>query len=258
MRRADRLFEIIQILRGKHGIITAQDLAEELEVSVRTVYRDIATLQSQKIPIEGEAGVGYILREGYDLPPLMFNIEELEALQLGARIVESWGDPVLAKAAGHVLSKTAAVLPASLKKHLNSYVVAAPFHRQKVPMDVDLAKIRQWIREKRRIEFSYTTESGAPSQRVIWPLTLAFYGPVWNIVGWCELREDFRAFRPDRMGEVTFHEIHYPDQTGKRLIDYAKLMEERCAAYEVAEKGADQPVPIRDTAERVYYPKLAS
>ncbi|WP_420547194.1 helix-turn-helix transcriptional regulator [Curvivirga sp.] len=252
MRRADRLFEIIQILRSKNNVITAQDLAEELEISVRTVYRDIATLQGQKIPIEGEAGVGYILREGYDLPPLMFNIEELEALQLGARIVETWGDPTIAKAATNVLSKTSAVLPAELKKHLNNYVVAAPYTSRPVPIDVDLAKIRQWIREKRRLEFSYSTEEGKPSTRVIWPLSLAFYGPVWNIVGWCELRESFRAFRPDRMSEVVFHEIHYPDQPGRRLSDYAKLMKEECAHKIETSDATEQG------GEIIFYPKLAS
>ena len=259
MRRADRLFEIIQILRGKTSVTTAQHLAEELEVSVRTVYRDISTLQSQRIPIEGEAGLGYLLRDGYDLPPLMFTVEELEALQLGARIVESWGDPVIAKAAKNVLAKTSAVLPSDLKKHLNNYVVAAPFRSSSVPVDVDLAKIRQWIREKRRMEFSYSTESGKTSKRMVWPLSLAFYGPVWNIVAWCELRDDFRAFRPDRMKEVEFHDIHYPDQPGRRLVDYAKMMKERCeiedAVRRVSEEDNKQS-PSGD--EIIYYPKLAS
>lgn len=224
MRRADRLFEIIQILRRRRAITTAQQLAEELEVSVRTVYRDIAALQAQRVPVEGEAGIGYIFREGFDLPPLMFNEVEIEALVLGARITETWADQELARAARNVLAKVAAVLPPHMRPQIMSMGLAAPPSASQVPVEVDLAQVRRWIREKRKLYLSYRDEKGDASERVIWPLTLAFYGPVWNIVGWCELRQDFRAFRPDRMAVVNFMEDHYPDQPGRRLIDYLRQM----------------------------------
>lgn len=224
MRRADRLFEIIQILRRRRSITTAQQLADELEVSVRTVYRDIAALQAQRVPIEGEAGIGYVFREGFDLPPLMFNEEEIEALVLGVRITETWADPELAHAASNVLAKVAAVLPPHLKPQIMSMGLAAPPSASQVPVDIDLAKVRRWIRQKRKLFLDYRDEKGEMSERIIWPLTLAFFGPVWNIVGWCELRNDFRAFRPDRMADVDFLAEHYPDQPGRRLIDYLKQM----------------------------------
>ena len=222
MRRADRLFEIIQILRRRRAVTTAQDLAEELEVSVRTVYRDIVALQAQRVPIEGEAGIGYVLRQGYDLPPLMFTQDEIEALLLGTRITQTWGDPELAKAAKNVIAKIGAVLPDKLRPSIMSQSIAAPSSGSQVPVDLDLARVRQWIREKRKVHFDYQTAEGKASERTIWPLTLAFFGPVWNILGWCELREDFRAFRPDRMVSVTFLEDMYPDQPGRRLIDFLK------------------------------------
>ncbi|WP_259779810.1 helix-turn-helix transcriptional regulator [Aestuariispira ectoiniformans] len=224
MRRADRLFEIIQILRRRRSITTAQQLAEELEVSVRTVYRDIAALQAQRVPIEGEAGVGYVFREGFDLPPLMFNEEEIESLVLGARITETWADPELARAARDVLAKVAAVLPPHLRPQIMSMGLAAPTSASQVPVDVDLARVRRCIREKKKIALSYCDEKGDPSERIIWPLTLAFFGPVWNIIGWCELRNDFRAFRPDRMIKAEFLDAYFPDQPGRRLVDYLKRM----------------------------------
>ena len=222
MRRADRLFEIIQILRRRRAVTTAQDLAEELEVSVRTVYRDIVALQAQRVPIEGEAGIGYVLRQGYDLPPLMFTQDEIEALVLGTRIIQSWADPELAHAAKNVVAKIGAVLPANLKPSIMSQSVAAPPSGSQIPVDLDLAKVRKWVREKRKFRFAYENADGKASSRVIWPLTLLFYGPVWNILGWCELRNDFRAFRPDRMIQVEFLEDMYSDQPGRRLMDYIK------------------------------------
>ena len=192
MRRADRLFQIIQILRRRAAVTRASDLAEELEVSVRTVYRDVADLIGSGVPIEGEAGVGYLLRDGYDLPPLMFTVDEIEALALGASIVASWSDPELARAAEDVRAKIGSVLP-----------------------------------ERRKIRLDYADEAGDRSERIVRPLALAFYGPVWVMVAWCELRNDFRNFRLDRMAEAEILETRFAPEPGKRLADFVAIMK-RC------------------------------
>jgi len=226
MRRADRLFEIIQIFRRRgsknQGPVTARYLAEELEVTERTVYRDIAALQSRRVPIEGEAGVGYMLRDGFDLPPLMFSEDELEALLLGARIVETHGDPALSKAAGNLLAKIEAVVPEALKAVLTTQALAAPASPYKSSMTIDMAVVRQSIRAKTKLKLDYRDEKGAASERTIWPLALLYWGTVWTILGWCELRKDFRAFRPDRIEALEETGDAYPDKPGYRLIDYLK------------------------------------
>ena len=230
MRRADRLFQIIQILRRSNGgVVTAHDLAEELEVSKRTIYRYMVDLQSQRVPIEGEAGLGYMLRSGYELPPLMFNEEELEALILGARITQSWGDEGLSKAAEDVLNKIETVLPERMKSIINDNYIFAPSSSWQVEVDVDLAQVRRSIRNRRKVSFDYKNQLNDSSNRIIWPLAMIFYGQVWNILGWCELRKDFRAFRPDRMEKILFLEETYPVEKGKRLIDYVEIEKKRWA-----------------------------
>ena len=234
MRRADRLFQIIQILRRANGaVVTAQDLAEELEVSKRTIYRDMADLQAQRVPIDGEAGLGFMLRGGYELPPLMFNEEELEALVLGARITQSWGDKGLAKAAEDVLCKIENVLPERMKSIISGNYIFAPSSSWQIEVDIDLAKLRRCIRGRQKIAFDYKNGIGDASHRVIWPLAMVFFGQVWNILGWCELRNDFRAFRPDRMQGLHFMEEDYPNEKGRRLIDYIEIEKKRNRA----EKG---------------------
>ena len=220
MRRADRLFQIIQILRRRSRVTTAQYLAQELEVSVRTVYRDVCDLVSSGVPVEGEAGIGYILRQGYDLPPLMFNTEEIEALVLGAQIVKAWADPELARAAVDALAKVEAALPDSRKRIIVETALSAPSDHWQAPIYVDLAALRRAIRERRRVRLEYSDESGASTQRVIRPLALAFYGPVWVIVAWCELRNDFRRFRADRMAEAEPLKDAFQPEPGKRIEDF--------------------------------------
>lgn len=227
MRRADRLFQIIQILRRRKGrLTTARDLAEELEVSQRTVYRDMADLQAQRVPIEGEAGLGYMLRGGFELPPLMFTEDEIEALVMGVSVARSWGDEGLSRAAADVLNKVESVLPDRLRQLVLSQSIVAPTSASQIPVAIDLAKVRHAIRNKTKIRFDYRDEAGRASSRTIWPLTLAFFGPVWNVLGWCEMRDDFRAFRPDRMREVDFLDDAFSDQPGRRLVDYVARMEE--------------------------------
>lgn len=220
MRRADRLFQIIQILRRRRGVVTARALADELEVSLRTVYRDVAELIGQRVPIEGAAGVGYLLREGFDLPPLMFTADELDALLLGTRIVESWADPELGRAAADVLAKIAAVVPASRRAQIESLSMVAPPSGRRPEIAIDMAALRRCVREERKLRIDYLDLKGAGTVRTLRPMALAFFPPVWLLVAWCELREGFRAFRVDRIAAVEFLTERYPQEPGRRLVDY--------------------------------------
>lgn len=227
MRRADRLFQIVQILR-RGRTVTAQQLAEELEVSERTVYRDMADLIGSGVPVEGEAGVGYLLRDGYDLPPLMFTIDELEALVLGARIVQGWADPDLGRAAADVIAKVAAVVPPEVRGMIDSSALLAPEYHARVPYEVDMTALRRAVRERRKMRFAYTNEAGNPTARTVRPLAISFFGPVWVLTAWCELRNDFRNFRLDRMTETAFLDDVFRPEPGTRFTDYMKRERARC------------------------------
>lgn len=225
MRRADRLFEIIQWLRSRR-ITTAQWLAEKLEVSERTVYRDIRDLMTSGVPIEGEAGIGYALRKGFDLPPLMFNPEELAALNLGAQIVRSWADPQLAAAAERVLSKIEVALPDELKDKIENTGMYSPMVRLNPEVAGTLGTLRMAIDQQAKIHFDYRREDGESSQRTVWPLGLFFWGTVWTLGAWCELRNSFRNFRLDRMRTVQQSDDHYPSMEGRTLNDLLKACNE--------------------------------
>jgi predicted DNA-binding transcriptional regulator YafY len=223
MRRSDRLFDIIQRLRTARGPTTAAALAEELEVTVRTVYRDVATLQARRVPIEGAPGIGYMLRRGFDLPPLMFTIEEIEAIAVGARLVSRTGDPGLQDAAESVLSKVTVVLPERLRAQL----AAAPFFVSAsgapVAERVDLAEVRQAIRDERKLWIAYADEHGARSERVIWPIAVAYYVQATLVGAWCELRRDYRHFRADRITAMTVLEERYPSDNGRLMAEWLAL-----------------------------------
>lgn len=199
MRRADRLFQIVQHLRGGR-LTTAAQLADRLEVSERTIYRDIADLIGSGVPIDGEAGVGYIMREGFDLPPLMFTRDEIVALTAGARLIRAWGGVSMAAAAEEALVKIRAVLPEDARTRADSVQV----HAFRMP-ELDQAtrarldELEAAIETRSRLDLRYRTEDGTQSTRVIRPLGLWFWGKVWTLVAWCELREDFRMFRADRI-----------------------------------------------------------
>lgn len=218
-RRADRLFDIIQILRGR-GLIRARDLAEELEVSERTIYRDIADLMASGVPIEGEAGLGYLLRDGYDLPPLMFTEDELEALVLGARMVQSWTDPDLAKIAATALSKIDAVLPEHLHRFRENSLMLAPKRKIWGDIAVIMRDLRSAVRNRNKVSITYTDADGNATDRTVRPLGLSMYGPEWHLAGWCELRNDFRTFRLDRLSRHAILDDVFRDEPGKRLKDY--------------------------------------
>jgi predicted DNA-binding transcriptional regulator YafY len=200
MSRAARLLALIQALRRRRRPVTAAVLADELGVSERTVYRDIATLEAEGAPIAGEAGIGYVLKPGFMLPPLMFADEEIEALVLGLRFVVERGDRELAKAAQDARAKIAAVLPEELRERLDDAGLLAGPARPSAARDVDMAEIRRSIRGERKLRIRYRDGSERETERVIWPLALAFFEEVRVVVAWCELRGGFRHFRADRIG----------------------------------------------------------
>lgn len=218
MRRADRLFDIIQLLR-RNKLVRARDLAETLEVSERTIYRDIAALIASGVPVEGEAGVGYILRGDFDLPPLMFDREEIEALVLGARIVTAWTDPELARAAGRALGKIEAALPEDLRRAMADVAVDAPEGHWTLPVGIDIADVRRAIHGRRKIAITYEALDGAMSERVVRPLLLSFFGVIWNLTTWCETRRDFRTFRLDRVRAHTLLDETFAPEPGRMLAD---------------------------------------
>lgn len=226
MRRADRLFDIIQFLRRKK-MCTARDLAERLEVSERTIYRDISDLIGSGVPIRGEAGVGYILGGGFDMPPLMFTQTELEAMVLGARIVETWADAELGDAARNALTKIEAVVPESLRRQMETTPLVAPPDHFQYPLTIDPGQLRRAVTARRKVKMVYLDLKDEPSVRQVRPLALSFYGPIWLLTAWCELRDDFRNFRLDRMSSIDVREETFRQEPGKTINDYLKQERER-------------------------------
>lgn len=223
MRRADRLFQIVQILRNRR-LVTAKALAERLEVSERTIYRDIQVLSLSGIPIEGEAGVGYALRHGLDIPPIMFSTAELEALVVGARMVKTWGGTELGRSAQSVLDKVAAVVPAELRDRLDRSKLFALRFSRRDDLDVTMDICREALDAKRVLQIDYRRGDGEFSQRRIRPLGLYFWGNVWSLVGWCELRGDFRNFRLDRIERARVLKETFSEDPGQTLQDFIRQM----------------------------------
>lgn len=225
MRRADRLFRIVQHLRGGR-LVTAQTLAERQEVSTRTIYRDIADLQSSGVPIDGEAGVGYVMAEGYDLPPLMFTRSEITALVAGARLIRAFGGADMARGAEEALVKINAVLPDSERARANRVQVHAIGWRISDELRARIDRLEATVDRAVRLTFDYTDQHGAATRRCVRPLGLWFWGASWTLVGWCELRNDFRMFRLDRMAALEDGGAFKPER-GKRLQDFYRMMENR-------------------------------
>lgn len=223
MSRAERLLDLIQALRRHRRPVSGQLLADELGVSLRTLYRDIATLQSQGAQIEGEAGVGYILRPGFLLPPLMFSEEEIEALVLGARFVARRGDSRLGAAARNVLAKVAAVLPPDLREDLDTSTLLVGPGEPVAAGDAELPLIRQAIRRERKLEIAYRDRDGAESRRIVWPFALGFFDKVRMVAAWCELRRSYRHFRTDRIASLTLTDERYPRRRQVMLKEWREV-----------------------------------
>jgi predicted DNA-binding transcriptional regulator YafY len=201
MRKAARLFEIIQILKLAKAPVTGAQIAARLEVTLRSIYRDIAALQAMRVPIEGERGIGYILRPGFDLPPLMFTIEETEAVVLGMALIDRTADAGLKQAAKRVLAKIAAAVPPPLRDSLAPRTLHAWGSVAPLPEGLDLGLVRAAIRAEEKLSLDYRDEQGRATQRIIQPIALIYYSETATIVGWCELRQALRNFRADRVAE---------------------------------------------------------
>ncbi|WNO06633.1 helix-turn-helix transcriptional regulator [Rhodoferax mekongensis] len=224
MRRADRLFQIVQLIRGRR-LTTAAFLAQRLEVSERTVYRDVADLQHQGVPIEGEAGVGYRLGQGFELPPLMFTADEARALVASVRMAQVWQDPVLARSSQVALGKILSVLPPAARTAAQSMAVYAPPVGLAPEVQVTLQTLREAAQAQRRVRADYRDAGGSSSQRTLRPLGCFYWGAVWTLAAWCETRQAFRSFRLDRMQQVHVLEGtagRFEDEPGRTLADYLR------------------------------------
>ena len=211
MRRADRLFLIIHALRGRRTATLARDIASTLSVSLRTIYRDVADLQLSGVPIEGEAGVGYMLRKGSDIPPLMFNAEELEALVVGTRFVRAFAGTRLASGAQAALLKIEAVLPPDLRANVDRSRIFAPASSERIEATGIIDRLHAAVIDHHVLRMTYRDEAGSGTEREIEPLCLAFWGGVWTLGAWCRLRVGFRSFRPDRIAAF--------DTTGEIFVE---------------------------------------
>lgn len=227
MRRADRLFQIIQILRRSSRPVIAGDIARELEVSLRTVYRDVADLIGQRVPIRGEAGFGYVLDDAFDMPPLMLTPDEIEAAVLGAQWVAGRGDAALARAANDLIAKIATVVPERLRPLIATPSIGTrPCSR--APEDgIDIALTRAWIRSGQKLRLFYRDTHGEESRRVVWPVIIGFFENARMLAAWCELRQDFRHFRTDRIIEAEFLDERHGCRPGELRQRWKRHMAEK-------------------------------
>ena len=221
-RRADRLLALLELLRS-HPVSTAANLATTLEVSIRTIYRDIDALVATGVPVRGEAGVGYVLEAGYHLPPLNLTAEEAEALALGARVLAAWSDGAVARQAAAALAKIRAVLPASGQVGVNQDIFWAPRWVERHTPKVDLLELKRAAQRRRVLAIEYEALNGARTTRTVRPLSINFFGPVWLLAAWCELAGDFRCFRLDRINSMMPTGATFRDEDGKRLADFKRI-----------------------------------
>lgn len=239
MRRADRLLQVLQILRRYRRPVSGAAISAELEVSLRTLYRDIAALQASGVPVVGEAGVGYVLEEGYDLPPLMFTAEELEIVMLGLRMVEGRGDAAIRRTARDAVAKIATVLPDGLRDGFLDAPLYAPPPCELPGDRIELLRLREALRLERKVEILYQVPDRAPERRVIWPIVLAFFEHARVLAAWCELRQNYRNFRTDRMLEMTVLEARPPRGRKRLYAEWRRHRMEEARARDAAEANED-------------------
>jgi predicted DNA-binding transcriptional regulator YafY len=226
MRRADRLFQIVQYLRGGR-LTTALKLADKLEVSERTIYRDIADLQSNGVPIDGEAGVGYIMRAGFDLPPLMFNRDEVAALVVGARMVQAWAGSRLSAGAAEALVKIEAVLPENERLASRALPIHSYDFRRTEEVRKRLDLIHEAVDGMNCLYCEYETPKGDVTKRTLEPLGLHYWGATWTLLAWCRIREDYRMFRVDRFIDIQKMDERFPKSPGKTLAEAMSIISAR-------------------------------
>jgi len=223
LARSERLLELIQVLRRHRWPVSGEVLAEELGVSLRTIYRDIQTLIGQGASIDGEAGIGFVLRPGFVLPPLMFSDEELEALVLGSRLVAQRSDAPLARAAMNVIAKIAAVLPDDLREGIDGTGLLAGGAPDIAAEPIDLTPIRAAIRSEQKLVLHYVDAKGGRTRRTVWPIALGFFERVRVLAAWCELRKDFRHFRTDRIITLGRTEQRYPRRRRALMKEWQEI-----------------------------------
>lgn len=224
MRRADRLIKIVHYLRRMRRAVTAARIADDFGICVRTVYRDIQDLMNAGVPITGAAGVGYVIDKKYHLPPVMFDLDELEAIGLGIAMVRSWTDREFAAKAESALEKIQAVLPENLLLEMQQLVTYSMPSAARIPWEVSFSEVRECIRRHKKIEFHYTDLKDITSHRKVRPLSLVFFGPVWLLVAWCEKRKDFRNFRLDRINNLQACDELFTDEKDKNLQAYTRQL----------------------------------
>ena len=228
MHRAERLFQLTTLLRNRRTVLTAKQMSEHLRVSERTIYRDIQSLSLSGVPIEGEAGVGYRLSHRYQLPPLMFDREEVEALLLGARMVSSWGDTEMAIHANQAIQKILAVLPDHLRHSDESLPLLVPnIEEVQKFYTAHSQPMREAIRLRQRVAIDYVRADDEHSSRTIEPLGMIFWGKVWTLVAWCQLRGDYRTFRLDRIQSILVTDEKFEASENKSLKHFLQLMKEK-------------------------------
>ncbi len=221
MRRADRLFQIVQHLRGRR-LTTAAQLALWLRVSERTIYRDVRDLSLSGVPVEGEAGVGYRLKSGFDLPPIMFTVDEVEALVAGARMLETWGGPGLATHVRSAIAKIGMALPIARREEIERTRMFAPGFLVPQGTAAGLETVRQAIAQHRKLSIEYVDKAERASRRIVHPLALNFWGTTWSVAAWCESRQGFRVFRLDRIRSLEITPERFEETPGHTLEDFFK------------------------------------
>jgi predicted DNA-binding transcriptional regulator YafY len=236
-RRADRLFEIIEALRRARGPITADAIARELETSKRTIYRDIAALIARRVPIHGEAGIGYVLKSGFYMPPIMLTSDEIEAIVLGAQWVSTHADPALAIAAAAVLAKIADVVPERLRGLIEEPAVITPAWKKHWENTIDVARLRLWCQQGRKLFIHYRDATGQPSERTVWPFLVGYLAEARVLMAWCEFRQDFRIFRIDRLLTVNYIVERYPEQPMALRRRWIAMMAERADEADMQSAG---------------------
>lgn len=229
MARSERLLSLLQVLRRHRRPVSGATLAAELGVSIRTLYRDIATLQAQGAEIHGEAGLGYMLKPGFTLPPLMFSVDEIEALVLGVTWVSRRTDDRLGEAAENAVAKIRSVLPSELREYVDASALTVPPVWNSVPLSVDLTQIRLAMRAETKISIGYRDANDQVSHRTLWPFLVGFFDRVLLLVAWCELRRDYRSFRIDRITELQRLEERYPRRRAEMATEWRARLTQNAA-----------------------------
>ncbi|WP_159737192.1 helix-turn-helix transcriptional regulator [Vibrio atypicus] len=223
MSKSERLFELLTVLRSKRYAVTASELARTMCVSERTIYRDIQSLVTSGVPIQGEAGIGYVLQAGSHLPPLMFTEKEMMALELGMRMVRAWSDTELADASRSASTKILSVLPDKLKQQVEEFSIIVPDIHTQTETACYGQILRHATDNKCKVEIHYTAQSGETTIRKLQPLGQIFWGKIWTLVAWCELRDDYRHFRVDRINEISVLDETFSIHEKKCLQDYVSI-----------------------------------